>query len=387
MKLLIDSPYSNTCDALVFDSAFNIMANHRNNIIVLMPEYKFIGLVGEIPEKYKSVIHFINAIEYPDAENILSGARLVISHSYISSRVNYFIFCARNQGISTLFLVDGPLEWSNSYHNYRLQKRNPFFEGALMEPLLHDTMLTISASQGAYLKYRNPGRDLIFKSFKNMRIMNMVKPSSEKNDVQWQFLITTAKHPYFNDEEKHNLVFLLQHLIEALERCGHSYICRIFDPFLLNELPSKHNLTEGKFSDVLDQVGCVIGTPSSVLLQSMACNKPTATLIYRDSPLFFQTGWLLGSFDTMSSTLESMISRDRTRMEFQTFSLKENLSQEDFYAVLDTVLQQPEKSPRNDDCETLQFEKSIYKSLLESPLNFNFSYWIYKLRHRFMDRK
>jgi hypothetical protein len=363
------------------------MADQKNTIIVLMPEYKFIGLVGEIPERYKAVIHFVNPIEYPDAEQILDSARLVISHSYISSRVNYFIFCARNIGIATLFLVDGPLEWSNSYHNDRLHRRNPYFEGALMEPLVHDTVLTISASQTVYLQYRNPGRDLSFMSFKNMRIMNMVKPSSEKAGARWQFLITTAKHPYFNDAEKHNLVLLLKHLIEAFERSDHSYVFRVIDPFLLNELPIQHNLTEGEFGDVLNQVECVIGTPSSVLLQSMASNKPTATLIYRDSPLFFQTGWLLGNFDTISTTLESMISREQTRMELQTFSLKENISQEDFYQVLDTVNQQPEKAPRTNDAETLRFEKSIYKSLLENPMNFNLPYWLYKLRNRLARNK
>jgi hypothetical protein len=348
-----------------------------------MPKRKFVGLVGDIPDRLTKVFKFIDPVSYPQTDGILQQAGLVISHSYISPRVNYFIIKAKQLGITTLYLVDGPLEWSNSYLNARLFARNRFFDGALMEPLLHDIVLAVSPAQAAYLQYRNAGREIRFFAYNNKRITDMsLSSNNDKTEARWQFLITTAKYPYFNQVESHNLVQMLRRLVESLQRCGYSYVFRLYDPLLQDALSVKdNNLTQGSFSDALAQVSCVIGTSSSVLLQSMAHNKPTATMIYRDSPLFYQTGWLLGNLESYDDTLQSMLSLDSTRMEFQRYSLKQNLSQTDFYKVLDDIskLKSEPAAPKEDpDC--VRFERSVLLSLLESRHNINISYLWYKIK-------
>ena len=347
------------------------------------------GLVGEIPQRLRSVVRFVDPVMYPDADAILQPAGLVISHSYINSRVNYFIIKAKQRGIATLYLVDGPLEWSNTYLNARLRARNRFFDGALMEPLLHDVVLAVSPAQRDYLRYRNADRAIRFLDYSNKRITKMSSISNDKTEPACQFLITTAKYPYFNQIESHNLILILRRLVESLQRRGYSYAFRIYDPLLLEALPVKdNNITDGSFRDALAKVQCVIGTSSSVLLESMAHNKPTATMVYRDSPLFYQTGWLLGSLERYDETLDSMIAKDKTRMEFQRYSLKQNLSQKDFYQVLDDVAaKQGENSTPREDPNCVRFERSILLSLLESPYNFNLTYWWYKLRRRWSSNK
>ena len=354
-------------------------------ILVVMSRLKFVGYVGEIPERYQGVFEFVRKRQYLKAAELVSQVSLVITHSYLSPRANYFILQARAFGIRTLFLVDGPLEWSNSYLNPSLRKTNRFFRGYLMEPLIHDAILAVSPAQAGYLAFRNPDRNLSFMTYKNQRLTRSkpVPPSCKR----WQFLITTAKTPYFEDREKDNLIHLLRHLTAVLEKNGYSYVYRIFDLALQEALSPKENLLEGSFEEALQQVECVIGTPSSVLLQGMASGKPVGTLIYRDAPLFYQSGWLVGDLYRMEATLASMISREETRMEFQTYCLEQNLSQQDFFTVLDEfVKQQPGGEPAKDNLQTLQFENSILRSLLESPLNFNPGYYFYKLKRLFFSR-
>ena len=353
-----------------------------NKILVVMPRQKFVGLVGEIPERYRGVFKFASKKAYLRAAALVTQARLVITHSHLSPRANYFILQSRARGIPTLLLVDGPLEWSNSYLNPSLRKTNPFFRGYLMEPLIHDAILAVSVAQAGYLAFRNPDRDISFMTYENKRLSSVrqAAPSASR----WQFLITTAKTPYFNDTEKNNLIHLLRQLTAALEQGGYSYVFRIFDEALQEALSPQDNLLQGSFEEVLQQVECVIGTPSSVLLQSMASDKPVGTLIYRDSPLFYQSGWLVGDLYNLDATLASMISREDTRMDFQTYCLEQNLSQEDFFTVMDRLLkQQPRREKTTESLQTLRFENSILHSLLESPLNFNPGYYFYRIKRRF----
>lgn len=358
---------------------------HGGKILVVMPLQKFIGLVGEIPERFGGVFEFVSKKEYLRAAVLVSQASLVITHSHLSPRANYFILQARAQGTATLLLVDGPLEWSNSYLNPSLRKTNPFFRGYLMEPLIHDAILAVSAAQAGYLAFRNPDRDFTFMTYKNKRLSS-VKPAAPSAS-RWQFLITTAKTPYFDDMEKNNLIHLLRQLTAALEQGGYSYVFRIFDNALQEALSPGENLLEGSFEEVLQQVECVIGTPSSVLLQSMASDKPVGTLIYRDSPLFYQSGWLVGDLYRLDATLASMISREDTRMDFQTYCLQQNLSQEDFFTALDELgKRQTEREDTTENLQTLRFENSILRSLLESPLNFNPGYYFYRIKRRFFSR-
>lgn len=353
-------------------------------ILVVMPRQKFVSFVGQIPGRFEDFFEFVNKKQYLQAGELVSQVCLVITHSYLSPRTNYFILQAKARGIPTLLLVDGPLEWSNSYLNPSLRKTNRFFSGYLMEPLIHDVILTVSPAQASYLAFRNPDRDLSFMAYENKRLTSV--KSAPPSDKRWQFLITTAKTPYFDDKEKNNLIHLLKHLIAVLEQGGYSYVFRIFDNALREALSPKENLLEGGFAEVLQQVDCVIGTPSSVLLQSMASDKPVGTLFYRDAPLFYQTGWLVMDLYGMEATLASMVSRDETRMEFQTYCLQQNLSQENFFTVLDEVIKrQPRRENATENQQTLRFENSILRSLLESTLNFNIGYYLYKIKRYFLE--
>ena len=47
--------------------------------------------------------------------------------------------------------------------------------------------------------------------------------------------------------------------------------------------------------------------------------RPTATLVFRDSPLFYQTGWILGGLGDWNSSFASMLAGDSERVWLGAF--------------------------------------------------------------------
>ncbi len=276
---------------------------------------------------------------------------------------------ARRLGIPTLLLIDGPLEWSNLYANPSLAKLGPNWTTGLYEPIIHDAVATIGNAQTRWVEERNAGRGIELMSYANRRIQTQIDFDSSNPDTDFDFLVTTARTPYINDREKTNLGRALSACGAALERDGHRTLVRIFDKKLRESIrsaaPSCSFETKGSFAEALSRTRCVIGTPSSVLLESMQHDRPTGLLVFRDSPLFYRTGWLLGCSDDWETSFASMLGRDPTRMELQRESLRENLSNEDFFGHWRKIADDERlKTPRPFDALDLEFERQVRRVTL-----------------------
>ncbi len=114
---------------------------------------------------------------------------------------------------------------------------------------------------------------------------------------------------------------------EALASAGHRMLVRIFDEDVRQAVrraaPAAELDASDDFGGALARCRCVIGTPSSVLLEAMQHDRPTATLVFRDSPLLYPTGWLLGGFADWRASFRSMLARDPERMALQQESLRD----------------------------------------------------------------
>jgi hypothetical protein len=270
-----------------------------------------------------------------------------------------------------MLLIDGPLEWANVYENPTLAARGVT---GLFEPVAHDIVAAIGDAQAAWVEFRNRGRQIEFMTYKNHRISTGSDGdgTSTAELVSFDFLLTTAKTPYFDDREKADLVAALEACARALEAGGYKTLVRLFDPMLLERVVAEHptgQIDESvKFSDALALCRCVIGTPSSVLLEAMALNRPTAMLMFRDAPLFYQSGWLLGRHTSWEEGLESMCRGDPARMAIQQQTLEDNLSENDLIAYCANMALSPEKAPRRPfDTIDLDFENRVLHRLVGWP--------------------
>jgi hypothetical protein len=335
----------------------------RARFLVLSSQSAFEAFAGPVPARLQGRYVFAKPRSAARVLAALDDARLVISQSYLRPEVNRFVFEARRRGIPTLLLIDGPLEWANVHANPSL--RRPGAEGAeaLYQPIVHDAVATLGPAQSRFIADRNAGRGLVFLSYANQRIRTTL-PSGPA--PSFDFLLTTARTAAFDAAEATRLRQALATCASAIEAAGLRLLVRLFDEALWDAIqraaPSAVRDASPDSATALARVRCVIGTPSSVLLEAMHHDRPTATLVFRDAPLLYSTGWLLGGFTDWGASLRSMLDRDPSRLQLQQQSLRENLSAEDFHGQLDELVRRERlPAPRPLDERDLAFENRVLR--------------------------
>jgi hypothetical protein len=161
----------------------------------------------------------------------------------------------------------------------------------------------------------------------------------------------------------------LEDCAAALDRARYRVLVRIFDAELREavqkKLPSCVVDSSGLFADAVRRARCVIGTSSSVLLEAMRLGRPTGQLIFRDSPLFYQSGWLLGCNTNWTESFSAMVAGNPDRMSRQRRTLEENLSDTDFYSLCREVAEgRMLESPRPIDLADAEFENELFRAIL-----------------------
>jgi len=353
-------------------------SNQAGPWLVLSSKRAFEAFAGPVPQRLRERYVFLKPERGARIRALLPEARLVLSQSYPRPEVNRWIFEARRCGVPTLLLVDGPLEWSNVFANPSLSQAGAGAARALFDPLVHDAVATIGEAQTRFIADRNPNRSIAYMSYANHRIRT--SPPSPTADGSerghpvdranrpFDFLLTTARTTAFDERERASLEGALVACAAALGEARHRTLVRIFDDrtrrSVERAMPDATIDTTGDFRDTLARCHCVIGTPSSVLLEAMHHDHPTATLLFRDGPLFYSTGWLLGGFSDWRTSFASMLARDPDRMALQRRSVRENLSELDFHEQIEDFMQGDVlRVPRPLDALDLEFENQVLRQV------------------------
>ncbi|KAF0859829.1 MAG: hypothetical protein E7B29_15270 [Mixta calida] len=325
----------------------------------------------ESEEFYKDLIDpfFFNSIDmsfdgggfYKDIAH-LKNYDLVIYTIYSSPLFNKIILNCKKDGIPTMLLMDGICEFSNFTKNKNITKLG--FDN--YHPVISDYLCVIGRRASNYFnvqgvktcKYLPP------RVLKNTYIENF---SDEECGMNY-FLITTANTAYYDDDEFERLCVVLKKTIDALEQKKENYCFRIFDEKIIKTLciDESKNFTSGSFEEILNKVSFVITTPSSIMLQAMHSRKPVATLLYRDSPIFIQSGWIIYDGVNLQHVIDSMLLRDKKRMFFQQSEL-ENTRE---YNSLNFTGETTEKICNQSD-DFLKFVNQNLVNMLNSKFNFN----------------
>lgn len=133
----------------------------------------------------------------------------------------------------------------------------------------------------------------LFFSLFGIKVSNYKRKELNKvmhNNTKPKFLVTTANTPYFDEIEFKLLVKLLKDIKKISDEIQEiDFLWIISDKKLSNSLgikPSKE-----KFINIYKNIDGLISTPSTIILESMKLNIPSCTLIYREEPLFYSSGW------------------------------------------------------------------------------------------------
>lgn len=336
-------------------------------ILVLSSRARFEALAGPVPARLEDRFRFVKPGLGRTATRGLHGARLVVSKSYSRSAVNRWILAARRSGVPTLLLVDGPLEWANVFSNPSLPAWVVREGGGLYQPIVHDGVATIGEAQARVVEGWNRGRGVRFVSYANRRIRSA--SSGPVRTEEFDLLLTSARTAAFDREERLALGGALERVARVISEGGHRVLVRLFDPVLRRRvkriLPNARYEEQGSSGDAIARTRAVIGTPSSVLLEAMVRDRPTATLDFRGTPRFYETGWRIDPTSNVAETLRSLLAGGAVGMAQQHSSIRENVSDQDFYAICDGVLAgELLREPRRFDREDEAFEAALARSEL-----------------------
>ena len=345
-------------------------------MLVLASRRAFEAFAGPIPSDLEAAFRFAKPRASARIKAWLPASRLLITKNYPRPDLNRWVFEARRRGIPTLLMVDGPLEWSNVFRNASLRQAGAERARGLYDPVIHDAVAGIGPAQCDWIEERNAGRGLWLMSYANARIDGPRAATTDRDRSPpaeehrpFDFLLTSARTASFDEREQAALADVLKRCARALEATSQRVLVRLFDEDLRAVVraaaPSARFDESGDFASALRQVRCVIGTPSSVLLEAMAAGHPTASLMFRDSPLFYQPGWLLGCSDDWTASFASMLACEPERMAQQRSTLESELSPEDFFEHCRRIAGgAPPTHPRPLDRADLEFENRVLHSLL-----------------------
>ena len=334
------------------------------------------------PFFFKDVDFQFDGAKFYKNVSFLKKFDLVIYTIYSSSLYNKIIFLCKKNNIPTMLLMDGICEFSNFTKNKNIQRLG--FDNYF--PIIADYIAVV----GERAKFYFNELDTTALMFLPPRVMNKAELDnfnhSIKKDMSTEkFLITTANTAYYDSEEFERLCNLLKKTISALNKDGYDYIFRIFDQRIIDflKIDSGYNKTEGSFEEVVKSVGFVITTPSSIMLQAMSLGKPVGLLLYRDSPLFIQSGWIFHDGVNFQDTIKSMVSLDEKRMAFQSCEIKRVSGY--------TVINDQKNIIKNKSIDYAEFVNKNLLNMLNSKFNFNFEFFLrrtyWKLRkNKFLKR-
>lgn len=315
-------------------------------------------------KKYSLTVDFDGLNKYNCKDEELRSYDIIMNFTFNSALADFIILRAKKMNITTILLADGIYEWTNAFYNPVFKKNNI----TLFNPVLNNYLFCVGKLESNYFKFKGINSVKYVPIRMKPKIKKISKNSSKK------FLITTSNTPYYNKYEKNILTEILKKIIKELENKKILYDFRIYDKQLIRELniPNSKNFLNCSFEECLENAAFVISTPSSVNLIAMYHSKPVGTLIYRDSPIMFSSGWNISNFSDISKSIKSMQSYEKERMDFQSFQVNNYYSENkiDFKQMISL----------NSNSKTLdEKEQDVYMKLLLSRFNFNFEFYFRRI--------
>ncbi|MBX3316045.1 MAG: glycosyltransferase [Phycisphaeraceae bacterium] len=187
---------------------------------------------------------------------------------------------AHLSGATSVLLMDGVLEYRNTFHN-------PFAEKNFLRPALAQIVACAGPMDEALL--RSWGNDAVATGLPRIDATFPAPIPPPCLDTRPAVLIATANRPAFNAEERSRLLAALLLLQQELCRSNLRPIWRLtggleIDLGVLNDTRT--------LRDCFSDASAVLTTPSTLALESMAAGRPTMLIHPHPGPLWQRTPWV-----------------------------------------------------------------------------------------------
>ena len=226
----------------------------------------FAGVAERLEQRGIEVVRDTPYAVYPVPDDDLD---LVCVAEALSARNIAVLRAARAKGIRTLLMMDGVVEWRNTFIN-------PLAGPDYLRPAPVDVVCCATTDDEAVL--RELGNDAFATGLP--RLDNLARVD---RDASGPVLVATANTPWFNDTERERLIAALRELKRSATDAGVGIRWRLTGE-LENVLGVENH--PGSLVDAMSGCRGVVSTPSTLLLEASLAGLPIAVLDPFGSPKF-----------------------------------------------------------------------------------------------------
>lgn len=233
--------------------------------------------------------------------------------------------CGR-QGIATLQVMDGIVEWRNTWCRRSGSDRFPLNQA----PVVHKVACLGALDARVYGSWGNHGMCEVV-GCPRLDGLREVRRSVRTQGItgrRMRLLVMTAKTPGFNEDEIattiRSLIDLRQHLsedpdIETIWRLSKGIHNQV-------GVDNRMTCTKGvELAEILKMVDAVVTTPSTAQLEAMLMGLPTALLSYHAVPVYTPAAWTISSGEHIRPVLEGLRNPPLERSLYQDACLEDAL--------------------------------------------------------------
>ncbi|QYK48620.1 MAG: glycosyltransferase [Phycisphaeraceae bacterium] len=187
---------------------------------------------------------------------------------------------AHLSGATSVLLMDGVLEYRNTFHN-------PFVESNFLHPALAQIVACSGPMDEALLK--SWGNDAVATGLPRIHAAFPSPLPTPPASAHPTILIATANKPAFNAEERSRLLDAMLLLQQELHR---RHLCPIWRLTGGLEIDLGVQNDTRSLRDCLADAAAVLTTPSTLAIEAMTAGRPTMLIHPHPGPLWQRTPWV-----------------------------------------------------------------------------------------------
>jgi hypothetical protein len=229
--------------------------------------------------------------------------------------------------IPILILSDGILEYRNTWEHPDL------VDGSIFQPLFGHKLACIGRGQARVVEsWGNLGRCEVV----GLPRLDQVDAHSIPGVNQtgpFRVLIATANTPAFDARQRETVVESLNHMKRWIDANANVDDRPLEITWRLSDgLESEIGVGDGldpedrpPIGSVIENVDAVITTPSTMYLESVLRQRPTALLDFHNSPHYVTAAWTINGPEQLGGVMSELASPSPHKMMFQQFVLHDQL--------------------------------------------------------------
>jgi 2-polyprenyl-3-methyl-5-hydroxy-6-metoxy-1,4-benzoquinol methylase/MoaA/NifB/PqqE/SkfB family radical SAM enzyme len=237
----------------------------------------------------------------------------------------------KRRGVPTLHVVDGVVDWNNTWENPRSLTEDAGLP--LFQPILCDKVACLGQLQArVFSAWGNADKCEIVGAPRFDRYYSL-KRRARPADAPARILVMTANTPYFNEDQHQAIRYALQDLRDSFAAAGGNGGGAIEVVWRLTRgleaeigvKSTSSDFTGKELAELLVTVDAVICSPSTALLEAMLLGLPTALLDYSNVPHYLQPAWQITSPTHIARTLSELVKPPASKMLHQEMVLHDAL--------------------------------------------------------------